>query len=59
MYKDREICTAPSPYLLEPINLPDPPITYQDYLAYKFRADALIARCNARFDAIGKEYKHE
>jgi len=59
VYKDKEICTAPSPYLLVPINSPDSPNTYKDYVAYRFQADAQLAICNARLEAINKEYLHE
>lgn len=59
MYKDKEICTAPSPYLLVPIELPDAPVSYKDYVAYRFQADAKLAVCNARLEAISKEYIHE
>lgn len=40
---------------LRPVELPTNPVTYKEYVGYKFQCDNVVATCNGRLEDIKNE----
>lgn len=51
------VVLKPGTQYLIPSRLPPQPVTYRDYISYKYQCDAVVAKCNVDKESIADEYE--